>query len=158
MRIVVFLVAAQIFLGCNMFNLLEPEYPDSDGLRFSEDPFNFSQILAGSGEHLKTQNYEELFSEDFLFESSAFSVVYTKDKLLEILEHLTVNSFDIEWSSGAANYRGDALILSGVEYDVYINGVLSYSGTAEFRLIKGLEWKIEHWKDIPYDESNPFFK
>ncbi len=150
------IVVAVIVAGCNMFSLIDAPYPETRKQTISEDPFNLSQILAGSGEQLKTDNYEELFSDNMEFESSAFSVVYRKERFLEVLERLSLATFHVEWSGGEIRDRGDVLVLSGVEYRVYFDGMVHYSGEAEFRILKGLNWNVEYWKDIPDDESNPF--
>ncbi|MDG5815054.1 hypothetical protein QA601_08195 [Chitinispirillales bacterium ANBcel5] len=148
-----------LLASCNLFELKEAEYPDGPGRR---DPFNFNYLLSqatSSGETFKTLNYEDIFSSDMQFESSVSTKRISRSEVIETLQYYQSEQdyvSGMRWQINRVLNDGKRISLFDVEYSVYQEGIVTFSGKADFKVERELEWKITYWKDYPDDETRPF--
>lgn len=154
-------VIAVVMASCGIFSPRDSETPEIPGRL---DPLNFKAILAGTGEQFTKLQYEDLLSDTLLYEDMN-SGPYSKDRLIQRLHYIQQQYLHIQvrWTAGGIwkNSSNDTIILSGLKYSVFLSGdyysTPDDSGSSNFTVVKGLEWHISQWYDMPAGSGKSFY-
>lgn len=142
--------------GCSIFDLKTPEPPIiGPG---TDDPFNFGDILRIANESAADMDYRDYFKNDVRFVDYALRNMDGRDNVINMLNRLRPQVSLIEWQveSGEKIIGNNQQIVNNVPYIVYTTRGETYSGTADFHIVRDTDWTISYWKDAPYG-STPFF-
>ncbi len=148
-----------LFFHCGLFNTDKPETPIGQS---DVDTFDFMEILRGTVEQFKFEDYKRLFDTTFTYIDPEL-VDYSKDELLNRLKDIKKkhnNGKDIEvmWfktdSTTDKFDKKNEVTLNLRGYDMYLDGdsIPAHSGEATFKIryIDDVtEWVITYWRDSP---------
>ena len=127
------------------------------------DPFNFAQLLSGTGERFGKLALEDLFNPAFTYETVE-GIEYVRDRQLERLKAIadTSGAYDtimVSWKRDSSHTESEAFSRSSgaVIYRVYSVVAkprnaenISFSGTSRFTLVfleSKNTWTILRWAD-----------
>lgn len=151
-----------LLLSCNIFSPRPSQQPN---ITVNPDPLSIKTILMGTGEKFSAaQLLEDLFENDLAYEDIN-SGTYSKSQCIQRLQQIQIQNATIKilWVPGQVwkNANSDTLVLTGLKYRVYLSGntgmVPNDSGSSNFSVAKGLEWRIFQWRDIPGRPGKSFF-
>ena len=167
LRAAIVLVVSVSMLSCGLFDPRISEEPLQRSSRV--DWLNFSALLdsiPGQTERLESTEYEELLTDNFVYQQESQAVRYAGEMLTR-LENIKRDYKDIyvRWIPHPPDQfsRKDELILEDVDYEIYLDGFSEYrtydfSGKSIFYLVyEQRGWMLKRWKDYPDNQPNSFF-
>jgi hypothetical protein len=144
--------------GCSIFDLKNPAQP-LVGVK-TEDPLNIGDVLSVASESSADMDYSDYFASDAVFEYAHFQKINGKGELINMLNRLRTQTSLVEWQLEKAEKRfeGNLQILENMPYTVYSGGRVICTGLADFHIVRGQDWRISYWKDVPDGGYRPFFE
>jgi hypothetical protein len=151
-------LCAALLCGCSIFDLKEPA-PPLVGVK-TEDPLNIGDILSIAGESAADMDYSDYFAADVTFEYTLFRTLTGRGEVINMLNRLRAQASLVEWQPQSARTRFEVnlLVVENMPYTVYFGGKAICAGFADFHIVRGPEWLISYWKDVPDGGHVPFFE
>jgi hypothetical protein len=127
-----------------------------------DDPFNFGDLLEGSGEQFSKLDWYDLFSDDFKYSNVRLAKIdYDKSTLINrlFLQHDIFPRVVVSWvNNGGILSTVDMITLSNVSYTIAMAetpGTALYTGNSGFEIVRGTDkiWRIKSWTDEPSGEA-----
>lgn len=150
--------------GCGIFTPREiTTQPLVTDQKETNDPFGFSQLLAGTVKSFSRHSWQDFFHDECeYFNLALSSTSIDRGVLISYLlqQHELYPDVVVTWErSGNEQYGPDKIVLFNVKYTVRqsneIDSIL-FEGKSDFELVKDASsvWKIILWRDFT---EKPFF-
>ncbi|MCX7726078.1 MAG: hypothetical protein N2053_04440 [Chitinispirillaceae bacterium] len=161
-RLKILIPIITILFNCGLFLPRDDFEPPLDG-SLKKDPFNFRELLAGSGVSFSETDWSMFFDDSLRYINiRAENAVYGKSTMITHLnkQYQIYPYIKVNWMrEDGFQFKPDTIILNHVRYsviDTVMNTTIS-NGISEFIFIKDKsdDWHILQWLDDP--EGASFF-